>query len=52
MKDANIYFSDSAQGWVLEVLLHGCDWTKIACFGSKKAATEHFKKNYMQRGAT
>jgi hypothetical protein len=51
MKDCNVYFSDTAQGWVLEVRLRGThpyspEWTNIATFSDRKSAIAWFKEHY------
>jgi hypothetical protein len=53
MQDANIYFKESSDGWVLEVSLFDPKfqshvWTYIATFGSKAAAEDYFKEHYSE----
>jgi hypothetical protein len=56
MKDCNVYFKESSQGWQLDVRLgpnphnpYGPEWTYIATFSDRKTAIEHFKDNYLTR---
>jgi hypothetical protein len=53
-KDCNIYFKESAQGWVLEVFAgfnpheqYGSEWTNVGCFSDKKSAQEWYRDHYV-----